>query len=381
MPPAREGITMKGNIYPTRYGYQVRFGEKLCKHFKTLELAERFLTGIRFKVDEGTFDIRDYKSNNPLGFANLIDKWLELKRKTIKPVSYGNIKREVYRAIKGWGNTNVKLLGFAELEDFIYSRDDISEKTRAHIKSYLHDFFKWIGDRYDIAMPKFPKVTFELGWRNITDIATQQAIISEIRRISYDINPKIWLGVKWLAIYISVRPGELIRIQEKDINRKAGFIVIPHPKEKQPKIIYLMEDDIELLRQFPTGLPNLYFFRHQKGNGSAAPGQRFGKDYCYKWWKVACKNLGIEGVDLYGGTRHSTTTALGKVCTPEEIQDATGHASKAFQRYFQDKQGRAVKTTQKIQSLSNQVLIKVSGDSENGKHLEFKEKNGAEGRT
>ena len=38
-------------------------------------------------------------------------------------------------------------------------------------------------------------------------------------------------------------------------------------------------------------------------------GDQFGKDYFYKWWKKACTNLGIDGVDLYGGTRHSTATA------------------------------------------------------------------------
>jgi hypothetical protein len=42
---------MKGRIYPTKSGYQVRFGRKLTRHFKTLLQAERFLTGVRFKVD------------------------------------------------------------------------------------------------------------------------------------------------------------------------------------------------------------------------------------------------------------------------------------------------------------------------------------------
>jgi len=124
-----------------------------------------------------------------------------------------------------------------------------------------------------------------------------------------------------------------------------------------------MEDDHETLNIYPRGLPHLYFFRHNRGNGAASPGQGFGKDYLYKWWKLSCSNLGINNVDLYGGTRHTTTTALGKVCTPEEIQDATGHASKAFQRYFQDKQGRAVRVTEKIKSLSGTAEIKEIKDA------------------
>jgi hypothetical protein len=48
----------------------------------------------------------------------------------------------------------------------------------------------------------------------------------------------------------------------------------------------------------------------------------------------ACKNLGIEGVDLYGGTRHSSARALRQYCSPEEIKRATMHSTnKAFDRY------------------------------------------------
>jgi len=28
---------------------------------------------------------------------------------------------------------------------------------------------------------------------------------------------------------------------------------------------------------------------------------RFGKDHLYNTWKAACRNFGIENVDLYGG--------------------------------------------------------------------------------
>ena len=45
--------------------------------------------------------------------------------------------------------------------------------------------------------------------------------------------------------------------------------------------------------------------------------------------------MGIEGVDLYGGTRHSLARALRESCTPEEIRRATMSASnKVFERYY-----------------------------------------------
>lgn len=82
-------------------------------------------------------------------------------------------------------------------------------------------------------------------------------------------------------------------------------------------------------------LPHLSFFRHPPGIKGCQPGEQFGPRYLYKWWKAACANLGIEGVDLYGGTRHSTALALREFKTPEQIRRATMHSTnKAFERYF-----------------------------------------------
>jgi integrase len=262
---------------------------------------------------------------------------------------------------------------YGHIEDFLFSQK-VSDKTRSNIKSCLHSFFKWVSKREGVPVPEFPETNFELGWRNIIDIDTQRKVIEEVKRLTYEINPNVWFGVHCLATYIAVRPCELMSVREAHINLKLGGIVIPHPKEKRPKIVYLLAEDIEFIRSLPKGLPDLYFFRHLPGRSGVAAGAKFGPRYLYKWWKKACDNLGVEGVDLYGGTRHSTATALGQICTPEEVKDATGHVSEAFERYFQGRQARALNVTKKIRRLdSNQGLIKVSGGDEKGKLLKFKE--------
>ena len=141
-------------------------------------------------------------------------------------------------------------------------------------------------------------------------------------------------------------------LKEKHINASDGFFIIAHPKEKQPKIICLLDEEIELLRELPSGLPELYFFRHLKSYGHVKAGTPFGRHYFWLWWKRACKNLGIEGVDLYGGTRHSTATALGRELTPEQIKKGTLHkTSAAFERYFQSQQSDAKMVYQKARNL------------------------------
>ena len=75
----------------------------------------------------------------------------------------------------------------------------------------------------------------------------------------------------------------------------------------------------------------------------------------------ACDNLGIKGVDLYGGTKHSTATAPGEFLTPEEIKrGGTGSASnKAFERYFQPRRTESVKVVSTIKELQKKKAGKV----------------------
>ncbi len=99
----------------------------------------------------------------------------------------------------------------------------------------------------------------------------------------------------------------------------------------------ILDEDVTLFKQIKPGFPRSYFFRHENGKGGVKKGQKFGEKYFYKWWKRACENLGIEGVDLYGGTRHSSAVALRKNFSPEQIKQGTGtmhQTNKAFERYF-----------------------------------------------
>ena len=323
-------LCMKGNIYENKGRYIVRFGRDITKSFKTLQEAERFLTGLRFENDKGTFDKRDYAAGNPMCFEAQAEKWVEYKKKEVKESSFANINRFINHAISVWGAENVKTIGYAEIEDLINGYK-AGQKTKSNLRSVLHGFFTWLKRRRVIdSIPDFPDVKFELAWRNIVSPETQANILDEIYRISWDKNPKVYIGIKFLSTYISIRPGELNLIKEKDIMLDQGLMAVLDTKDKRPKIIPLLDDDIETLKMFPRAFPELRFFRH-------ADGKPFGEKHFYKWWIRACENLGIKNVDLYGGTRHSTTVALKKFMTPEQIRRGTMHTTnKAFERYIQN---------------------------------------------
>ena len=211
---------------------RVKFGRQISKRYSNHRYFEalQFLRGLQFKTIEGTLDARDYKKDNALGFETQALKWLNIKKNSTKPNTYRNLKRDIFKAIGCWGQTNIKIIGYGEIEDFLFGLP-VGEKTRNNTKSCIHDFFTWAVKREKIPMPDMPDCKFELGWRTIVDFQIQQKILEKIKEISWNVNPKIWIGIRWLSTYVSIRPNELRNLKEKEININ-GFFVIPDPKRK-----------------------------------------------------------------------------------------------------------------------------------------------------
>jgi len=303
----------------------------VTRRFRSYEAAQKCLTGLRFKEDEGTFDPREYRADNPLGFENLANEWLRLREAEIRPDgispnTYRALEDHIWKAIRVFGPVSVKRLRLKDFQFFL-TQYNVSNKSKFNYIQTLKQFFKWLYDNDEISvMPKFPKVQFELRRRKTVTKADQFGILDTLKGWA---PYKTWLGIKWMTTYFNVRPEEWRNIREGDINLKAREILIRHPKENRSKIVYLIDEDVEILGALPPCIdPDAYFFRHKNG-------RQFGEKHFYKWWKRACAKLGIQGVDLYGGTTHSTTRALRKYRTPEEIRYGSMRSTtKAFDRYY-----------------------------------------------
>lgn len=274
-------------------------------------------------LDEHTFDARDYRKDNPLSFTNISEKWKEMKAEKVRPHSLQSIKNHLDKAQAYFRDENVKTVDYASLEDFFMSLT-VGEKTKYNIKATLHSLFAWLKKRKIVSeIPEFPEIEFELGYRKTVDKDVQGQILDEVWRIA---DHRVWLGIRFLATYISLRPMELMNVKWENIDLINGYIYIPHPKEKKYKAVPILPEDVVLLSSFPRELPGMFVF-----GGKV----RYGENRFYKTWKRACANLGIGGVDLYGGTRHSSARALRKYFSPEQIKRATMHSSNAaFERYF-----------------------------------------------
>jgi tRNA isopentenyl-2-thiomethyl-A-37 hydroxylase MiaE len=338
----RDGVCCPKHKTQKAHKLIVRFGRQFYKRSTSYEQACRILTGIRFKFDEGTYDPRDYQQSNPLGLGQQIEKYLSIKDATLKPGSLKSLHPHVKRIQNHFGAVNVKGIGYAEIEDFLVAQTDIGDKTKHCLCSVMHDFFTWLVKRKVIRrehMPEFPSVKFALGYRKVITKQTQAAILEEVKRTTIN-NPRIYIGTLWLSTYINMRPSELLGILEEHIDYDRSVVYIrSHKTDKvddKEKIIPLHPDDLEMIKRLPRGFPKMHFFRRDRGTGGRKAGTVFGKDLLYKTWKRACANLGIEGVDLYGGTRHSSATALRQFLSFEDTKRLTGHeTNKAFERYYQ----------------------------------------------
>jgi integrase len=322
----------------------VKFGP-VFRRFRNYSDALRFLTGLRFKTDEKSFDARDYRRDQPLGFENLSQTWLDAREAEVRAGDlsrehYNNLRNYMNRATAAFGNSNIKTIGYAELEDCLKAQDKLSGKSKSNMISALHDFWTWLRKRKVITLaqfPEFPEVKYKLGYRSTISKEIQIKILEEVRRISRDVNPKIWVAIKFLCTYPSIRPKELINLQEKNIDDAGCRLYFPYAKGDDFKDVLIRRADMDLLASFPRSpFQAMPFFRHPKGVSGVHENEPFGKRYLYKWWMKACGNLGVKGIDLYGGTKHSTVRDLrrrGK--SPEEIKRSTKiSTNEAFDRYL-----------------------------------------------
>jgi integrase len=352
---------------------RVKFDQEHIKRFPTVLEAERHLTYLRSQTDHGAYDARDWRADQPLSFRSQREKFVLSKKKDgITPKQLRHITYVLEKAGEKWDPMSIKDIAEGEIEDFLDEDHGVGNKTLSNYKTVLHDFWTWVVRREKrksgIEMPEFPEVKFELGMKKIVSMDDQADIMKELKRITLNENPRIWLGVWLMSWYPKVRPGEMLSLREGHINLSDKWMVFPHPKEKnKPKFINLLPEHIEVIQEIqdmtPTALPEMFFFRHLKTKSGVKAGTPFGPKYFNIWWKKACKNLGISGVSVYPGVKHSTVTALGQVLSPERIQhDVTGHVSDAFKRYFLPDKERAVTATRQINKIRKEksaTIIKL----------------------
>lgn len=264
------------------------------------------------------------------GFDVLCDKFLTItgsngvRSSTLRRynIHYRNLERHLE-------NMPVSDITYSVLEDMKLAMSDHKPKTVYDAFGFLKSFLNWCVKRDDIPLeklPTFPELSKRMGMRKVLDKDTQRMVVSKVKEISTE--PRAYIGILLLATYPKIRPGELRQVTDDDIDLAAGYIRIPQPKEQnEPKLVKLTEKHTEMLRRETSGYSPRYLL-------SYSDGRPLGRDYLKNLWARACRSLGIEGVPLYPGTKHTSATDLAKKFPYKLVKEAAGISSKAMERYI-----------------------------------------------
>ena len=88
-----------------------------------------------------------------------------------------------------------------------------------------------------------------------------------------------------------MRPGEMLNLNEADINiGESGAYIIPHPKEKKPKIIYLIEEDYVSITIWPEVYLIFIFSDIRKESVVVKQGKNLEKSTCINGGREPVKN-------------------------------------------------------------------------------------------
>ena len=281
-------------------------------------------------------------------YDELAEEWLSRKASLsrqgkIKASTVKSYRARILLSMDYLGVTTlVNEIGFKELDSFATSCDK-SPKTVAEALRCVKELLTWAYHRGDLSiLPQFPRFSVsndDMEMRGTVNKQTQEEILDRIRENEWQRAPRKYIACKMLATYVNIRPGELRDVRERDYDRETGHLTIRRHKTSRtvPKVVRLLDSDRGLLNSLPQGLPEVPLFRYDKPFSTVLAGDSFGVGALYRCWKRAAISVGHSGVDLYGGTRHSSCIALYKEVglSPEQIRRASGtRTSRAFMRYL-----------------------------------------------
>ena len=293
------------------------------------ERANRLLTAIRYEIDQGKFDPKEYikKEIRSFIFENYIQEWLARREQDYAhrriTLSYlTDIKSYVRRfIIPFFGKMNIRDIRSGNIEDFTrWLPPHLTQKSIRNILGVLHKLFRDAHHRGDILkIPLFPKLEKTEPVTRWLDEEEQYLVLSKmkdpVRRTFY-----------LFLMKQGCRPGEARALRWVDINFKTDTVVIrasfdrenykPFTKERDVRYLPLHPDVKEALKAIP---------RHLGGWVFTYKGKPLTQWMASAYWRRAALKVGIK-VSCYEGTRHSLASqAINRGVSERKIGDFLGH--------------------------------------------------------
>lgn len=281
-----------------------------------IKAAIRKACEIQAQIDENRFRPEQWKDEGRKApekytLENVYDEWLksrklDLDNQQIAPGYFKSLKqyRKKYLAYPYWPN-DVRQIKTWHVKKFCESLTG-STKTRKNVAMVLQVFFRSLHEGSLIHdMPIFPKFKTEEKLIPWIDRATQLKILQSV--------PAAHLPVFRFLMATGLRPSETMALKWKDVDREAGCIHIRAgisigvyrqiTKTRRQWDIPITRSVKEILDHVPRSLKSEFLFSYNDSKGRFYV--RYGEKKLRSIWNTACETVGIKGIHLYCGTRHS----------------------------------------------------------------------------
>ncbi len=315
-------------------GRRIRlYSDKRGNPLSSWEQANQLRQQIAYEIENRVFDPSRYVLRDQKEFLlrNYIERFIEYsERKGLKPSALKDRKRILRTHVlsfleNGCQISDIRDIRKRHIEDFVdhLRKSGKSPKTIYNILAELKALLNWAHRREDIErVPQFPEIKLPERVPQGLDLEVQLEIL---KRIPAEHRPIF----QFMMTY-GCRPGEAralmwdcVRFREREIIIKRTFShrkLVELPKEGKWKVLPMHSGIEELLRELYRRKKSLFVFSHSRSD-------HYGEALLSQLWRKACDELGLEGISLYEGVRHSFAYQLLKEGRSyEEVGAYMGHS-------------------------------------------------------
>ena len=325
------------------------------------ETARRILEAIRAKVAEGQpleEVLAGYMppDSRPNLVPTWLERWLEVKRAEAaagerSPTYFRELER--YARPRGYFSffqgTSIYELSYGVLEDWSLwmAGRGLSPKSRRNALGAFRSFLGWLKRRRELReIPEMPHVKVDEYLPRVLSIEDQDRVLAEI--------PEAERGIFLALAHLGIRPGEARALDvadyrdgwlmvDKAVKGPGANAPIRGTKTGKGKRLPVSDELREWIEEHvdPVGrLQGTLLFVNPRTGG------RYTHYALRDTWRRATAAVGIEGVKLYEGTKHTMATDAIRRGVPERaLQTFLGHSD--------------VRSTRRYARISEHALIAV----------------------
>ena len=335
----------------TWQGKRIRvYSDKQGNPLSSYEQAKRLASVIELEIQNKTFDPSKYvkKDFKNFLFENYIQKWIDFSQDRLKPSSFKTRKVIASKyLIPYFKSKDIREIRTSDIQDFYSAlkKKKLSSKTIYNIFAELKALLNFAKKREDIEkVPIFPNVKIEekpIYW--LTQEQQKQILeaLPEKHRpifrfmFTYGTRPGEARALTWDCVDFT---NKIIYIKRTFSHRR----LVETTKEGRWKVLPLLPEIEQMLKSLYANRKKNTKFVFSPGSGA----EHYGEKILPKLWKQACSRVGIKGITLYEGVRHSfVMQRLTAGFSYEEVGPCVGHSTP--------------QTTRKYGRLMAQNLIKV----------------------